>query len=106
MEHVLEIYHRKYEDYEELVCLDETSKKLVQETRLPLLGQPGRAHACDCGYQRGYVSNLFMLFVPLDRMAADGGQRAPPGPIGVGWFGNWWMKTTLTRTASSYAWPE
>ena len=35
MEDVLEVYHRPYEDNEVLVCLDETSKQQVKETRLP-----------------------------------------------------------------------
>ena len=34
MEDVLEVYHRPYPDNEVLVCLDETSKQLVKETRL------------------------------------------------------------------------
>ena len=32
MEDVLEVYHRRFDDQEVLVCLDETSKQLVQET--------------------------------------------------------------------------
>ena len=31
MEDVLEVYHRRFDDQEVLVCLDETSKQLVQE---------------------------------------------------------------------------
>ena len=34
MEDVLEVYHRQYRDNEVLVCLDETSKQQVKETRL------------------------------------------------------------------------
>lgn len=66
MEDVLEVYHRRFEDNEVLVCLDETSKQLVQETRPPLPGRPGRAQACDYEYRRAGVSNLFMLFAPLE----------------------------------------
>ena len=33
MEDVLEVYHRQYGDKEVLVCLDETSKQQVKETR-------------------------------------------------------------------------
>ena len=65
-----------------LVCLDETSKQLVRETRPPLPGRPGRVQACDYEYRRNGVSNLFMLFAPLEALrqaqeAAGGGQRAP-----------------------------
>ena len=35
MEDVLEVYHRQFGDDEVLVCLDETSKQQVKETRRP-----------------------------------------------------------------------
>ena len=66
MEDVLEVYHRQFGDNEVLVCLDETSKQLVKETRQPLPPQPGAAMAYDYEYQRNGVSNLFMLFAPLE----------------------------------------
>ena len=66
MEDVLEVYHRPYEDNEVLVCLDETSKQQVKETRLPRPPRPGLAVAYDYEYQRNGVSNLFMLFAPLE----------------------------------------
>ena len=66
MEDVLEVYHREYQDNEVLVCLDETSKQLVQETRTPLPPRPGAPMAYDHEYQRNGVSNLFMLFAPLE----------------------------------------
>ena len=63
MEDVLEVYQRPYGDKEVLVCLDETSKQQVKETRLP---RPGAAGSFDYEYQRNGVSNLFMLFAPLE----------------------------------------
>ncbi len=66
MEDVLEVYHRPYEDNEVLVCLDETSKQQVKETRLPRPPRPGSAVAYDYEYERNGVSNLFMLFAPLE----------------------------------------
>ena len=48
------------------MCLDETSKQLVQETRTPLPPRPGAPMAYDYEYQRNGVSNLFMLFAPLE----------------------------------------
>ena len=66
MEDVLEVYHRTFDDNEVLVCLDETSKQSVQETRQPRPAQPGAPLACDYEYQRNGVSNLFMLFAPLE----------------------------------------
>ncbi len=66
MEDVLEVCHRQFGDNEVLVCLDETSKQLVKETRQPLPPQPGAAMAYDYEYQRNGVSNRFMLFAPLE----------------------------------------
>ena len=66
MEDVLDVYHRQFEESEVLVCLDETSKQLVGETRSPLPPRPGAAGAYDFEYQRQGVSNLFMLFAPLE----------------------------------------
>ena len=66
MEDVLEVYHRNYGEREVLVCLDETSKQLVQETRQPRPARPGAPLAYDYEYQRNGVSNLFMLFAPLE----------------------------------------
>ena len=63
MEDVLEVYHRPYEDNEVLVCLDETSKQQVKETRP---GRPGEAAVYDYEYERNGVSNLFMLFAPAE----------------------------------------
>ena len=66
MEDVLEVYHREYGEGEVLVCLDETSKQLVEETRQPRPAIPGHPLAYDHEYRRNGVSNLFMLFAPLE----------------------------------------
>ena len=66
MEDVLEVYHRDFDDNEVLVCLDETSKQLVQETRQPRPARPGAPLAYDCEYRRNGVSSIFMLFAPLE----------------------------------------
>ena len=66
MEDVLEVYHRQYRDNEVLVCLDETSKQQVKETRLGRPPRPGAAASYDYEYERNGVSNLFMLFASLE----------------------------------------
>ena len=66
MEDVLEVYHRKFGDKEVLVCLDETSKQQVKETRQPRPARPGAPACYDHEYERNGVSNLFMLFAPLE----------------------------------------
>src|ERR1700746_2087338 len=49
-----------------LVCLDETSKQLIAETRAPIPPKPGRPARHDYEYQRNGVANLFMTFAPLE----------------------------------------
>ena len=66
MEDVLEVYHRPYADNEVLVCLDETSKQQVKETRQARPPRPGAVGYYDYEYERNGVSNLFMLFAPLE----------------------------------------
>ena len=66
MEDTLEVYHRPYASTHVLVCIDETSKQQVKETRAPLPGQAGKPRRYDYEYERNGVSNLFMLFAPLE----------------------------------------
>ncbi len=66
IEDVLEVYHRQYRESEILVCFDETSKVQVKETRLGLPPRPGATASYDYEYERNGVSNLFMLFAPLE----------------------------------------
>jgi hypothetical protein len=42
MEDVLEVYHRPHDPEYPVVCLDETSKQLIAETRVPIAAKPGR----------------------------------------------------------------
>ena len=66
MEDTLEVYHRPYASTQVLVCIDETSKQQVKETRAPLPGQAGKPRRYDYEYERNGVSNLFMIFAPLE----------------------------------------
>ena len=66
MEDVLSVYTRPRDSDRPLVCLDETSKQLVAETRLPIAMKPGQAARIDCEYTRNGVANLFMMFAPLE----------------------------------------
>jgi DDE superfamily endonuclease len=66
MEDTLEVSHRPYSSTHVLVCIDETSKQQVKETRAPLPGQVGKPRRYDYEYERNGVSNLFMLFAPLE----------------------------------------
>src|SRR4029077_9627911 len=66
MEDVLAVYTRPHDPERVLVCLDETSKQLIAETRLPIPMKPGQAARIDYEYERNGTANLFMLFAPLE----------------------------------------
>jgi len=83
MEDVLDVYTRPHDPARPLVCLDETSKQLVAETRAPRPMQPGQTARYDYEYRRNGTANLFMLFAPLE-----------------GWRH---VKVTRRRTAIDYA---
>jgi hypothetical protein len=66
MEDVLDVYKRPYDPVRPLVCLDETSKQLVAETRTPEPMRPGQPARYDYEYKRNGTANIFMLFAPLE----------------------------------------
>jgi DDE superfamily endonuclease len=65
MEDVLDVYHRPYDPRRPQVCLDEASKQLVGEVRLPLPPGPGQPGRFDYEYARNGTANLFMVSEPL-----------------------------------------
>ena len=66
MEDVLEVYHRPHDPDRLVVCLDETSKQLIVETRVPIAAKPGQPERYDYEYERNGTANLFMLFASLE----------------------------------------
>ena len=66
MEDVLDIYQRPQDATNPIVCVDETSKQHIKETRNPLPMVEGAPVRYDCEYLRNGVSNLFMIFAPLE----------------------------------------
>jgi hypothetical protein len=66
MEDVLEVYHRPHDPEYPVVCVDETSKQLISETRIPIKAKPGQPARHDYEYERNGTANLFMLFAPLE----------------------------------------
>src|SRR6202008_1170572 len=66
MEDVLETYQKPRDPDRPLVCLDETSKQLVVETRKPIPAKPGQPVRYDYEYERNGVANIFMTFAPLE----------------------------------------
>jgi hypothetical protein len=65
MENVLEVYHRPYDANRPVVCMDETSKQLVKETRAVQPAVPGRPRRIDYEYERNGTANVFMFVEPL-----------------------------------------
>ena len=65
MEDVLEVYHRPYNEKFPMVCLDETNRQLIAETRKAIPAKPGQNKRFDYEYRRNGVVNLFMMFEPL-----------------------------------------
>lgn len=65
MEDVLDVYHRPYDPRRPLVCMDETSKQLVGETRRPVPAAAGRAARVDYEYVRCGTANVFLFCEPL-----------------------------------------
>jgi hypothetical protein len=65
MERVLDVYKRPYNPDFPVVCMDETPKQLIKETRTPVAGGPGRLERHDYEYERCGVCNIFMANEPL-----------------------------------------
>jgi hypothetical protein len=65
MEHILDLYELPYNPLRPMVCFDETSKQLIEETRLPLPASPGQVLRYDYEYTRHGTRNLFLFFEPL-----------------------------------------
>lgn len=65
MERVLEVYKRPYDKRFPVICMDESPKQLIRETRLPVPMSPGMPARYDYEYERCGVCNIFMAGEPL-----------------------------------------
>ena len=65
MEDILDVYKRSYDDTHPLICMDESSKQHIKDTRQPIPATPGTVARYDTEYERNGVSNVFMFFEPL-----------------------------------------
>lgn len=61
---VLEVYERPYDPQKPVVCVDEKSKQLLEDTRIPLMGKPGKPIRADYEYRRNGTVNLFVAVEP------------------------------------------
>jgi hypothetical protein len=65
MEMVLDIYKTKYNKHFPVICMDESPKQLIKETRLPIARKKGSDSKEDYEYERCGVANIFMANEPL-----------------------------------------
>jgi len=65
MEKVLEVYKREYDPRFPVVCMDESPKQLIGETKMPIKAKPGNEEKYDYEYKRNGVCNIFMANEPL-----------------------------------------
>jgi hypothetical protein len=65
MEDVLDVYQRPYDAQRPVVCLDESSKQLLDTPHGTLAMQPGQAKREDYQYSRQGTCNLFLKVEPL-----------------------------------------
>jgi hypothetical protein len=69
MEQVLDVYKRPDDPRYPVVCMDESPRQLIGETRCPVPARPGHCARVDYEYVRYGVCNVFMAVEPL------GGER-------------------------------
>jgi hypothetical protein len=65
MENVLDIYKLPYNHKIPVVCMDESPKQMIKETRLPIAMRPGSEAKIDFEYERCGVANIFIATEPL-----------------------------------------
>jgi len=65
MEKVLDVYRRPYNASLPVVCMDETPRQLIRETKTPVAARPGQPERHDYEYERCGVCNVFMASEPL-----------------------------------------
>jgi hypothetical protein len=65
MENVLDIYKKPYDPLNPVVCMDESPKQLIGETRQPISIMKSHDSKHDYEYRRLGVCNIFLACEPL-----------------------------------------
>ena len=65
MEMVLDVYKRPFNPLYPVVCMDESPKQLIAETKVPIPASPGETAKHDYEYKRCGVCNVFLACEPL-----------------------------------------
>ena len=61
---LLELYARPYSEDEPVICVDEKSKQLLQQSRTPIPAGPGAPIKEDYEYRRAGTRNIFLAVEP------------------------------------------
>ena len=64
MYRLLELYEQEYDPSQPLVCMDEKSKQLLEDSRQPIKAKPGKIEKYDYEYKRKGTCNIFVAVVP------------------------------------------
>lgn len=83
MYRLLNLYKETYDPNHPIVCMDEKSKQLLEDSRLPIKAKPGKLEKYDYEYKRKGTCNIFVAVDP------KAGKRI--------------VKVTQTRTKQDYA---
>jgi hypothetical protein len=65
MEQILDVYKRPWDPRYPVICMDESPKQLIAETRSPLSCSPGQPARYDYEYRRCGTCNIFLACEPL-----------------------------------------
>lgn len=65
MEMVLDVYKRPFDPLYPVICMDESPKQLIAETKVPISASPGKTAKQDYEYKRCGVCNVFLSCEPL-----------------------------------------
>lgn len=65
MEMVLDVYKRPFDPLNPVVCMDESPRQLIAETKIPIPASPGHPEKYDYEYKRCGVYNVFLACEPL-----------------------------------------
>jgi hypothetical protein len=65
MEMVLDVYKRPFDPSYPVICMDESPKQLIAETKVPIPASPGRTAKHDYEYRRCGLCNVFLACEPL-----------------------------------------
>jgi DDE superfamily endonuclease len=64
MYRLLDLYQQEYDPLEPLVCMDEKSKQLLEDSRPCIKAKPGKPEKYDYEYRRKGTSNIFVAVAP------------------------------------------